>query len=114
MELVRQCRSQAPAVTLEAAQQPAHRPAGNLNAEMVRRHILDMVCFVQDQPLVGWKHCGFLPVIGRLTDCKVSGEQMVVDHDHVCLCGPAASPKQEAAIEVGTLEPSTQIGFGTD
>jgi hypothetical protein len=111
LELVGEGGRQAAAVPLEPAEQATHRAAGNLDAEVVRGHILQVVGFVQDEAPVRRQDRRLLPVVGSLTHRQVGRKEMVVDHHHVRLRRPAARPKQEAPVEVGTLEAGAQVRF---
>ena len=112
LELVGKSWSQSPPVSLEPGQQPAHRPAGDLDAEVVGGHVLEMMSLVQDQSLVRRQHRRVLPVVRGLPDRQVGRQQVVVHHHDVGLRRTAAGPKQKAAIELGALEPGTEIRLG--
>ena len=100
LKLVGKGWSQSPAVSLEARQQPAHRAAGDLNAEVVRRHVLEVMSLVQDQALIWWQHRCVLPVVRCLAHGQIGCEQVMVHHHDVGFRGAPASPKQKAAIEL--------------
>ena len=51
-QLVRQRRRQTAAVPLEPTEQPAHRPAGDLEAEVAGGDVLEVMAFVQNETAV--------------------------------------------------------------
>ena len=104
-ELVRERRGQPAAVPLEPRQQPPHRAAAHLDAEVAGRDVLEVVRLVEHEPLVRRQHRRLFPVVLGLADREVGGEQVVVHHHDVGLRRPAAGPEQEAAVEVAALEP---------
>ena len=111
-ELVRQRRHQPAAVALEAAEQPAHAAAGDLDAEVAGRDVLEVMRLVEHQPLVGRQHRRLLPVVLGLPHREVGGEQVMVHHHDVGLRRPPAGAEEEAAVEVRALEPGAEVRLG--
>ncbi len=75
------------------------------------RHVFEMVGLVQHQPAIRRQHGGFLPVVRRHPHGEIGRQQMVVHHDDVSFRGAPPRLEQEAALEMGALEPRAQIGL---
>ena len=99
-------------MALESRQQPPHHSAGDLGAQMARGDLLEVMGLVQHQPLVGRQDRGVFPIVLRPPDREVGREEVMVHHHDVGLGRAAPRPEEEAAVEVGTLEPGAQVGLG--
>ena len=81
---------------------------------MGRGDVLQVMRFVEHQAAIGRQHGGLEPVVGRDPHREIGREQVVVHHDDVGLGGAAPRLEQEAALEVGTLEPRAQVRLRRD
>ena len=110
-ELVRERGRQAAAVPLEPRQEPPHRSAAHLDAEVGGGDVLEVVGLVEHETAVGRQDRRLFPVVLRLPDREVGRQQMVVHHHHVRLRRPPPRAEEEAAVEEAALEPRTQVGL---
>ena len=104
-------RQQPAAVLVEPEQEALHPEHAHLGAEVRRGDVLEMMRLVEHQPAVGRQDRGLLPVIGRDPHREVAREQVVVHDDDVRFRRAAPRLEQEAALEVGALEPRAEIRF---
>ena len=106
--------NEPPAVPLEPRQQPRYATRRHLRAKVVSGHVFQMMSLVQHETPVRGQHRGVAPVVLGPAYREVGREKVVVDDHHVGVCRPATRLEQKAAVEVGTLESSAQIGLGLD
>jgi len=79
---------------------------------VVRRRLLQVVGFIQDDHPVGEEDRPVRPPAHRLPDHRVGQEQVVVDHQKL---GPLHLPpglEKEAALEEGAIGPEAPVGVG--
>ena len=99
---------------MQTVQHANNSPAGNTDAEIIRRHIFEMMRFIENDALIGRQNSRGIHAADVMANCKVCEKQVVVDHEDVRTRSISPRFVDKTCAEMTTLAADARIAFRGD